>query len=279
MDKVAAAGFPYMLSVYRASLKASINQMLQYRFSILIWAVWGFVGPLISLAVWSAVTDSRGGSVVRQGASYTRADFAAYFLVFMIIGHLIMSWDAFEFAFRIRDGALSPRLLRPIHPIHTDVSYNLAFKLTTSAMLMPVWILLFIALKPTPPASLGALALAVPAIVLAGICRYIWQYALAVIAFWTTRVEAINQLYFMLDAFLGGRIAPLALMPGLLGAVALYSPFRSMGSFPVDLALGRLSGNEIATGFLLQIVWTTAGIVLFRRLWASGIRQYSAVGA
>src|SRR5947209_1881328 len=164
----------YWIAVYRANLKTAIAQMLQYRFGILIWAVWGFVGPLISLAVWTAATASHGGSISGGGATYTQHDFAAYFLTFMVVGHLTMSWDAFEFAFRVRDGNLSPRLLKPLHPIHIDVSFNIAFKLTTSAMLLPIWVLLFVLLRPTPPASAAELALALPALFLAGISRYLF---------------------------------------------------------------------------------------------------------
>jgi ABC-2 type transport system permease protein len=270
----------YWLNVYRANLRMAVAQMLQYRFAILIWAVWGFVGPLISLAVWSAASASRGGTITGgTGATFSRADFAAYFLVYMILGHLTMSWDAFEFAWRVRDGNLSPRLLKPLHPIHTDAAFNVAFKLTTSTMLLPVWILLFVLLQPTRPASWWSLLLAVPALILAGVMRYVWQYGLAVIAFWTTRVEAINQLYFALDAFLGGRIAPLALMPAWMLSIAYYSPFRSMSAFPVELALGRVPTPEILPGFLLQVIWLAVGVVVFRALWAAGIKQYSAVGA
>ncbi len=270
----------YWLRVYRANFKTAVAQMLQYRFGILIWAVWGFIGPLISLAVWSAAIAARGGNIQNgAGQAYSRADFAAYFLVFMIVGHLTMSWDAFEFAFRVRDGNLSPKLLRPLNPIHGDITFNLAFKLCTSAMILPAWVLLFVVLKPTPPHSLGSFLLGIPAVILAGILRYILQYSLAIIAFWTTRVEAINQLYFTLDGFLAGRIAPLALLPGWMGLAALYSPFRSMGSFPVELLLGRVPASQILPGFLFQIVWLGAAIALFRVMWKAGIRQYSAVGA
>ncbi len=271
----------YWIQVYRANLKMAIANMLQYRFAILIWAVWGFVGPLISLAVWAAATAAKGAAITNRatGASFGRADFAAYFLVFMVFGHITMSWDAFEFAWRVRDGNLSPRLLKPMHPIHHDAAMNIAFKLCTSAMLLPAWIVLFIVLKPAPPHSWWSLALAAPALVLAGLLRYIWQYSLAVIAFWTTRVDAINQLYFALDSFLAGRIAPLSLMPGWLGVAAIYSPFRGMGAFPVDLALGRVPPAQILSGFGLQLLWLVIGVLVFRALWSEGIKQYSAVGA
>lgn len=281
MNSPATHGPRYLLEVYRANLRTGMAIMLQYRFSVLIWGVWGFVGPLISLAVWSAATQAQGGTVANPatGVSYSRADFAAYFLVFMIFSHLTMSWDAFEFASRIRNGGLSPQLLKPVHPIHQDASRNISFKLVTSGMLLPVWILLFFLLRPTPPASIPSLLLAIPALLLAAVMRYIWQYALAAIAFWTTRVEAINQLYFTLDAFLSGRIAPLTLLPGLLGAAAYFSPFRAMGAFPVELALGRVPPGAILTGFIIQIVWLLVAIAVLRMVWAAGVKQYSAVGA
>jgi ABC-2 type transport system permease protein len=222
--------------------------MVQYRFAVLIWGVWGFVGPLISLAVWTAASASRPGGAVSNaatGATFSRADFSAYFLVFMVFSHITMSWDAFEFAFRVRTGGLSPHLLKPIHPIHGDAARNAAFKLVTSGMLLPVWILLWIWLKPTPPTNGWMVLLALPALLLAAVMRYVWQYALAAIAFWTTRVEAVNQFYFTLDAFLSGRIAPLGLLPGVLGVAAYYSPFRYMGAFPVELALGRVPAHQI----------------------------------
>lgn len=274
-------GLRFYFDAYRAQLRVGMAIMLQYRFAVLIWGVWGFVGPLISLAVWSATTAARGGAVTNpaSGATFGRADFAAYFLTFMVFSHLTMSWDAFEFGFRVRSGQLSPLLLKPIHPIHHDASRNISFKLVTSGMLLPVWVLLYLLLKPTPPPSLVCLLLAVPALLLAAVMRYVWQYSVALAAFWTTRVEAVNQLYFTLDSFLSGRIAPLTLLPGALGVLAYYSPFRAMGAFPVELALGRVAPGAILPGFLLQIVWLAAAIGVLRLLWAAGVRQYSAVGA
>ncbi|HLJ56899.1 MAG TPA: ABC-2 family transporter protein [Chthonomonadaceae bacterium] len=269
----------YWVAVYRANLRTAVAQMLQYRFGILIWAVWGFVGPLISLAVWSAATSARGGAITNGVVAYSQRDFAAYFLVYMVVGHLVMSWDAFEFAFRVRDGNLSPRLLKPLNPIHGDLTANIAFKLATTAMILPAWVLLFTMLHPSPPRSLPEFLLGIPAVLLAGLLRFVLQYSLALAAFWTTRVEAINELYFALDSFLAGRIAPLALLPAWMAAVAAYSPFRGMGAFPVELLLGRLDAGQVTLGFLSQIAWLAVAIGIFRAMWAAGVRQYSAVGA
>lgn len=107
----------YWIRMYRASLKIAVASMLQYRMEILIWAIWGFVAPLISLAVWNAAAIARGGTISNGvGATFKQADFASYFLVSMIFNHIMMSWDAFEFAYRVRDGNLSPPLAEADSP-------------------------------------------------------------------------------------------------------------------------------------------------------------------
>ena len=71
-------------------------------------------------------------------------------------------------------------------------------------------------------------------------------------AFWTTRIGAINQTYFVMMLFLSGQIAPLTLFPYPLQTVAAVLPFRWMISFPVELLLGRLTPVEALTGLGVQ---------------------------
>jgi len=263
----------HLLRTYPSLLRVGWANMLQYRAEIAIWAVWGLVHPLVALAVWSAAAHGRsiGG--------YDRSEFAAYFLLLMIFGHLTMSWDAMEFSWFVRSGRLSPKLLRPIHPVHEAVAYNLAFKVMVLVVLVPIWLLIFWLLRPQAATQWWHVALTVPSLLLAAFVRFIWNYCVAVVAFWTTKVDAINQVYWSLDQFLGGRLAPLALMPAFIQAAARYSPFRSMTVFPVELALGRLNGQQIAEGMISQVVWLVIGYVLFRLLWQAGVKRYSAVGA
>ena len=80
-----------------------------------------------------------------------------------------------------------------------------------------------------------------PALLLAFLVRFLLEWTLALAAFWTTRVSAINQVYFVLMLFLAGQIAPLTLFPHWIQIVADILPFRWMLGFPVELVLGRLT--------------------------------------
>src|SRR5262249_50149835 len=145
---------------------------------------------------------------------------------------------------------------------------NIAYKLCTVAVLFPVWLLIGLAVRPalhlTPERALWL----VPAVCLAAALAFVWGYCVALVAFWTTNIRAINQLYWTGMTFLAGRLAPLALLPPALRTLAGYLPFRWMLSFPVEMALGRLPAAEIPAGLLWQGAWLVAGICAFRLIWA-----------
>jgi ABC-2 type transport system permease protein len=98
-------------------------------------------------------------------------------------------------------------------------------------------------------------------------------------AFWTTRVSAINQTYFVLLLFFSGQLAPLSLYPALIQKISAILPFRWMISFPLQLLLGQLSAGQALEGLAAQAAWVLSSYFLFRVIWRAGVRVYSAVGA
>lgn len=266
----------HLFSLYRAQFKTTIAEQLQYRGAIVIWLAGLILEPVIYLAVWSAVAASQGGSV----DGLTGSDFAAYFLVVMVVDHSGFTWIMHEFEFWIRQGTLSPLLLRPVHPIHRQIAVNLTFKLLTLAIVVPVVVLLGLVFRPNfggmTPWTLVAF---LPALLLSMALRFTVEWTLALTAFWLTRVTAVNQLYFVAFLFLSGQAAPLPLLPPAIAAVAEWLPFYRMLGFPVDLLLGRLSPAQVGLGLGLQVAWLAVALAAMDRLWARGVRRYAAVGA
>ncbi len=109
--------------------------------------------------------------------------------------------------------------------------------------------------------------------------RFLLEWTLALAAFWTTRVSAINQVYFIAALFLSGQMAPLSLLPAPLRLAATILPFRWTTSFPVELILGRVGWTDALTGMCVQAAWIVVCLLLLRMVWRAGVRAYSAVGA
>lgn len=264
----------HLVDVYRTQLRTTLMAHLQYRAAVVIWLIEMVLEPLVYLIVWGTVADASGGRL----GTYTSGAFAAYYVVFMVVNHLTFTWIMWEYEYRVRQGTFSAILLRPVHPIHADISDNVAYKLLTSLIMLPVaagmWVLFDAAANP----PLWAVVAFVPSLLLAFLARFLLEWTLATAAFWTTRVEALNQVYFVAFLFLSGQIAPLSLLPPIVRAIATVLPFRWLVSFPVELLLGRVGPSDAAFGLGAQVVWVVFAFWLMRHMWRRGVRRYSAVG-
>jgi viologen exporter family transport system permease protein len=264
-----------LLVLYRAQFKTTIAEQFQYRGALVIWLIGLILEPVIYLSVWSTVAQSQGGAV----DGFTAADFAAYYLVALVVSQATFTWIMWEMEYWIRQGSLSPLLVRPVHPIHRHIANNLTFKLLTMAVVIPVVVVLSMVFQPNFAISAWTAIAFLPALALAMALRFAVEWTIASVAFWVTRVSAINQLYFVVFLFLSGFAAPLDLLPAPVRVLAELLPFYRMLGFPVELLLGRLSVNQALLGFVAQISWLVIAVVLLNVTWARGVRQYSAVGA
>jgi len=264
-----------LTELYIQQFKTTVVMMFQYRASLLIWMIGQVIEPLVYLIVWSVVSTGTGGSV----GSYTTREFAAYFIVLMLVNQVTYTWIMYEFEYRIRQGILSSALLRPVHPVHSDIAGNLSSKLITFPIILVVAVAMAAGFHAAIAPPLWAVALFVPALVLAFMVRFLLEWTLAQAAFWTTRVSAINQLYFVMMLFLSGQIAPLTILPRSVQIAADFLPFRWMLGFPVELLLGKLTVDQALFGLAAQAAWLVIGVVLFKVVWRAGVRAYTAVGA
>lgn len=264
-----------MIDLYRAYFRMSIALNLQYRMAMLIWLIGMIVEPLMYLVVWRTVAIYNEGTV----SGYSAGDFSAYFIATMLVNHVTFSWIMWEYDYRIRMGEFSSTLLKPIHPIHKDIAENLGYKLLTLLVIVPTAALLAWLFPPTFVFSGWAIMAFVPVLATAFFMRFLLEWALAMSAFWTTRIGAINQAYFVLLLFFSGRLAPLDLFPDFVQTIADLLPFRWMISFPVRLLLGQLSVEETLIGFAAQLLWLGIGYALIRVVYRAGIKRYAAFGS
>ncbi|MGD0576338.1 MAG: ABC-2 family transporter protein [Anaerolineales bacterium] len=264
-----------LADLYVQQFKTTLASTLQYRASLVIWMIAHILEPLVYLIVWSTVSNTNGGSV----GDITTRGFAAYYIVLMLVNHVTYTWIMFEYEYRVREGSLSFALLKPVHPIHSDIADNVSSKLITLPMMLAAAAGLALIFRPSASPALWSLAAAVPALVLAFLIRFLVEWTLAQSAFWTTRVSAINQTYFVPLLFLSGQIAPLSLFPVPIQVLASVLPFRWMIGFPVELLTGQLSPLQGLIGLAAQAAWLALSIVLVRIVWRAGVRIYSAVGA
>src|SRR5262249_25837913 len=109
---------------FPALFRVALNNMLQYRAEIALWAIWGVVSPLVLMLVWYAAAAS--ATTPGRLGSRSSGDIISYFWMMMIVGHFATAWDVYEMGWLVRSGRLSPLLLRPILPIWGAFADNIA---------------------------------------------------------------------------------------------------------------------------------------------------------
>ena len=263
-----------LVHYYRRQFATALAASLAYRGAVGIWVVTSIIQPLVFIVVWRTVA----GSGTTGG--YSADQFVAYFLVMMVVDHLTFIWHMWEFEYRIRTGAFSPLLLRPVHPIHNDVCENVSYKLIGLVGILPAAVVLAVVFDADlSGATLRSALVFLPALLLAMVLRFVVEWCVALSAFWLTKVSAMNAVFFSLFTFLGGQFAPLSVLPGWMQTVAAWTPFPWTLAFPVEVLLGRRTGSDLLIGYAAQLVWIVVAVLALQLLWSRATRRYSAVGA
>jgi ABC-2 type transport system permease protein len=265
-----------LLSAMPALLRQSVAIMLQYRGELVLWALWGVIYPVVAMTMWSAAVKGSGGTDIH---GLGPRDFAAYFLLTMIVGHATAAWDVYDMGYLVRTGGMSVKLLQPLLPVWERVADNLAYKLVTLALLLPIWAVAAWVARPAFETSRVDLMLGIPSLLLGAAVCFIWCYTLGVLAFWVTRMDAVGEMWFGASLFFGGRLAPLNIMPMPLQVIASCLPFKWMIWFPSMALMGRLDTAALVTGLVCQLGWLAGGLLALRLVWFMGVRRYSAVGS
>lgn len=265
-----------MLRIYQRLWHVNWAEQWQYRANLLMYVLYWLVSPIVYLAVWTTISQAQGSV-----NGLTANDFITYYLTLLIVDNLTSEITVHILGYKIQDGTLSGELLKPIHPILTQTLVNnLAFKALMVMVILPIWLGLCLLFQPDFGAvTLPSVLLAIPAIVLGFAISFLIGATLTCVAFWTTRVYSIVELYWAILTLFSGLFVPLELMPPFIQQPAQFLPFQLLKYFPIQLILGRLSTEVILRDFALDLLWFGLLLVLFNLVWRAGLKRFSAVGA
>ncbi|HVX42563.1 MAG TPA: ABC-2 family transporter protein [Mycobacteriales bacterium] len=241
---------------------------------VLSWSgAWWFV---VELVLAQAVTPLLGLFVWLQIPA-AGLHVGTYYLAVMAVALMTASFENHTFAQSIYSGDVVSALLQPQPVVIGPFGENLAIRIWM--ILLGIPLIAVVAVSIGVHFSLLSILVAIPALGMAAILRFLFTWTLATAAFWTERVHSVANFGGVLIFLLGGSAAPIALLPGPLATVARLLPFRSMLGFPAELAAGGLSAGAAVQGYGVTLAWLGifGGAAIFA--WRAGIRHYTSVGA
>jgi ABC-2 type transport system permease protein len=247
-------------------------EALAYRAELLIWVLSTSM-PLIMLALWTAVAaDAPIGR-------FDQPQFVAYFLATFVVRQLNSSWIAWQLNHEIRSGALSMRLLRPLHPLVGYLIDSLSALPLRGLVAIPAGAILLVSLAGDRLTTEPLLWLLWIFSVCGGwLVSFAAGCLMGCIAFWTGSSAKVMEAWLAMFFVFSGYTIPIELFPPLLRGIADLLPFRYMIGLPVELmtATWDVPGALAMLGaqWLWVLVLGAAALVA----WHRGVARYAAFG-
>ena len=261
------------LKAYPALLKAYYASSIEYRGQLLIWIL-SSVLPLVMMLVWIQIANTQGPI-----NGFSSIDFVEYYLLVTLFRRLTGAWIYWDVDADIRNGTLSPQLLKPIHPLHHSLTRVVASKPIQIAIVLPPIIIASWLVGAHYDLRPPTLILAFLATAGALLIEFFVQAIIGAFAFWISHGQALADVWFWTRSLLSGWIIPLAMFPASLQALLVILPFRYCLAFPIEIVLGGLTLDQIALGLAIQFAWVGMFFMLFQLVWRRGLKSYGAVGA
>jgi ABC-2 type transport system permease protein len=259
--------------------RVSLIERMAYRGDFLLGTFLRFFPLITTILLWHAIyagsgrDDLAGGYTLRQMVSY---------LLLIHISRMFSSMPGLSggIAHDIRDGQLKKYLLEPLDLIGYLLAYRAAHKfayIVTSAL--PYAVLFALCSRyfdgfPHPLIFLGYVA----ALLLGFVIGFFFEAAMGMAGFWFLEVSSLLWVVNTLTFFVSGQMFPLELLGHPWDTMLKALPFQYLAYFPATVFLGKVEGDELVRGLLIEAGWAVVMIVLSRWLYNRGLRRYSAYG-
>jgi ABC-2 type transport system permease protein len=270
------------LRKYLNILRVALVERMAYRGDFLLGSVLRFLPLVTTVLLWQAVYAGSGQATLGDDRTRYSFDEMIAYLLLVHISRMFSSMPglAVGVARDIRDGSLKKYLVQPLDMIGYLVAYRVAHKVAYIATsFLPYAGLFFVCSGyfsgfPDAPTFLAYVA----SLVLAFVVGFFFEASIGMIGFWFLEVTSFLYVINTLNFFISGHMFPLDLLSPFWSTTFKLMPFQYLAYFPAAVFLGKVRGPELVQGLLIELGWALALVLLSRRLYARGLRHYSAYG-
>ena len=248
--------------------------MSEYRAELLLWAMANSL-PFILMGVWQSATQ-------RGHFSVQPVDVVRYFLAVFVVRQISAVWVIWEVENDMQTGRFAHFLVTPVDPIWRYIALHVGERLARLPFSIGLVALFFVLYRPAffvPDAKHAALAAAFSLVAFA--LRFMLQYTMSLLSFWTERASSLEMVMVFVYMFLSGAVAPLDFFPPAVKDVVMLTPFPYLIWVPARLIVGgaAVEAVDVPRAALVCGAWFVALVALNRFVWWRGLKRFSAQGA
>lgn len=260
---------------YWQLFQISVGNTFAYRGPIVIWLLGNVITTLTFVTVWFSA--STNGPI----AGFSRNELVAYYIFGLLVNWLTNWFPFYWIKDEIADGSVvGSTLTKPLSNYWRVFAVETGWHFVTLfvGLAATALILIFFRQNVTFFTSYTNLVLAGLSIIFSIFLTFSLSMCMGCLAFWFTKVSAIDDFFWACRMLIGGQSIPIALLPSTVRTIANILPFRYMFSFPLEIYLGKLDSTQLVIAFAMQILWIIAFIFIYQLLWIHGNRAYTAFG-
>ena len=259
-------------SIYKFTtlFKTQYANMLEYRAEIALWAISGVI-PFFMLNIWT-------NNGLNESINISNVMLSRYFLSAFFVRQFSVVWVVFTFEEDALLGRVSPYLIQPLHPFIRYFAQHIAEQITRFpfALLIAIFFFIFNPQSLWKPSFL-TIIISLISVFFSFLIQFLMQSIIASFCFWTEKASSIEKLLFIPTLFLSGLLAPVSSFPNYIKSWIYLTPFPYLIDFPARI----LSGNEtyVIEGLLIQLLWIILFFFIFKKVWKSGTKRFTAMGS
>lgn len=266
-----------MLKTYMPFMRASIQEAVEYKFDILTYGFGMSMMTFVLYYLWNAIYAASGNGMI-QG--FTMTDMTVYIILnnFMM---LFMDTDTIWFVAReVIDGSIAMNLIKPVN-YHVRVFFRQLGESAVKAMmlLLPtiIGLLTYRFLKEGISVSPVMLIQFTLSVILGYLVVFLFDFMLALTAFYTMNVWGVGMTKGALIRLLNGALIPLVFFPAWAQKLFEFMPFKSMIYTPVMIFLNKFD-QSILVSMGMQLVWI--GLLVFANMaiWKHATKRLTVQG-
>lgn len=253
-------------------LRIGLLENIAYRAELFVWVL-STTMPFVMLALLSAVAAD--GPIGR----FSLSDVRTYYLVTFAVRQLTGCWIGWQMNQEAKQGVLSARLLKPLHPVLFYAAETLGAIPLRLVVVLP-------AIAGAAFLDGGAHLSGAPLRVLTAIVAIAGGWAITFLAniaigslcFYLESTENVLTVWGILFFVFSGYLFPVELFPASWRAIVAFLPFRYQVGLGVEVTMGLHSGAELGRLLAAQWAWVLALLILSVGVFQRGLRRYAAYG-
>lgn len=262
------------MSKYFSILRLGWLDAIEYRTEFFLSLIgWG-IRLFISIFLWMAVAETRGGSI----GGYSTPDILAYFFIVQILSSFIFLRVGFDIAHDIYRGDFANYLVKPMNylvfRLMRELSKN-AFRTVLSIVLFGIVLFAFLG---GVPFSLIKIPVAFAAIAGGYLINFFIICIISLAAFWIINATRLSFIYFGILTIFSGMIFPIDLFPVKLQEFFSLLPFPYIFFFPAKVIQTSLINAPILYDLGIQWIFVVVLGLLATTIYRIGVKRFEGVG-